>query len=586
MPEPKPPAAAPAPPPPTDRREPATPVDPGRTAEPPDVPARSTAGADPTTEPREAPASTSVSGTDPADEQPEESAPTAVSADPAAEPTEGPAPRGVAPDLAIEPPDEPATSAVTGPPAVEPPAPRATTAIGAGLSVEPPTSALAGQHDRAAPAPGSSSWPPPPSGSEGADLPPPPWARDPDADWPRPQRWRRVVAGIAAVLAVVLLSWTIVGGGGRTARDDSDQAADQADTDPVPTTAPEPATPAEVEAVVAEISDFVARERGVPFLEPVEVELLDEGAFQDRLLADFDEDVDELRRQEHAFKALGLVDTDVDLVVAMRSLLGAGVVGFYEPETGELVVRGASVTPYVRTTIAHELTHALDDQHHDLDRPEYDDAADEVGFGFSAVVEGNARRIETAYHDAMSADERAQATSEEFALGAGIDLGAVPVVLIEFMAAPYQLGQALVDDLVAEGGNDSLAAAFADPPTTSEQVIDPGAYAAREGRLEVPHPQVTGQVVDEGVLGQFIIDILLRSEMGRSAEDAADGWGGDWAVVWTDGTRSCVTLTVVGDDVEETEELAQAFDRWAAERDAVTVTPGRGGPFNVESCTG
>jgi len=395
-----------------------------------------------------------------------------------------------------------------------------------------------------------------------------------------------VVAAIAAVLVVALLGWTVVGDGGRSERSDDDQVADQADPDPVPTTVPEPATPSEVEAVVAEISEFVAREQGVPFLEPVDVELLGEGAFQDRLLADFDEDVEDLRRQEHAFKALGLVDADVDLVEAMRSLLGAGVVGFYDPETGELVVRGASVSPYVRTTIAHELAHALDDQHHDLDRPEYDDAADEVGFGFSAVVEGNARRVETAYRDAMSAEEQAQATAEEFTIGEGIDIGAVPLVLLELIAAPYQLGQDLVDDLVAEGGDEALARAFADPPTTSEQVIDPSAYIAREGRVDVPHPQVAGQVVDEGVLGQFLIDILLQSELGRSAEDAADGWGGDWAVVWTDGSRSCVTLTIVGDDVEETEELAQAFDRWAAERDAVTVTPGRGGPFSVESCTG
>ena len=76
-----------------------------------------------------------------------------------------------------------------------------------------------------------------------------------------------------------------------------------------------------------------------------------------------------------------------------------GVVGFYDPETDELVVRGAALTPYVRTTIAHELVHALDDQHLDLDRPEYDEADDEIGFGFSSVVEGNARRVENAYRE-------------------------------------------------------------------------------------------------------------------------------------------------------------------------------------------
>lgn len=389
------------------------------------------------------------------------------------------------------------------------------------------------------------------------------------------------------MLVIALLAWTVVGDGGRRERPRGEDASSGAEPEPVPTTPPEPATPAETEAVVAEISDFVAREQGLAFLEPVDVELLGEGDFQDRLLADFDEDLDDLRREEHLFKALGLVPPDVDLVEAMRSLLGAGVVGFYDPETGELVVRGASVTPYVRTTIAHELTHALDDQHHDLDRPEYDESVDEVGFGFGALVEGNARRVESAYLDSLPAAEQQQATAEELTLGAGIDIDRVPLVLLQVMAAPYELGQVLVDDVVAEGGSQALATAFADPPTTSEQVIDPAAYQAREARVDVPHPQVPGQLVDEGVLGQFLIDVLLGSAIGRSdARDAADGWGGDWAVVWTDGSRSCVTLTVVGDDVEETEELARGFDEWAAGQEGVTISPGRGGPLTVESCTG
>ncbi len=391
------------------------------------------------------------------------------------------------------------------------------------------------------------------------------------------------MSGVAALLVVALLGWSI-SGGGRSERSSSD---DEADLPPVTTTVPEPATPAETEAVVAEISEFVEQEQGLSFLQPVDVELLGEGAFQDRLLADFDEDVDELRQAEHLYTALGLVEPEVDLVESMRSLLGAGVVGFYDPETGELVVRGASVTPYVRTTIAHELTHALDDQHHNLDRPEYDESPDEIAFGFSAVVEGNARRIESAYRDTLSPEEQDSATTEELMLGAGIDIGDVPLVLLEVMGAPYLLGQNLVDDLIAEGGDAQLAAAFAEPPRTSEQVINPEAFIDGEGAIDVPHPQPSGQLVDEGVIGQFMIDLVLRPEIGRNdAQDAADGWGGDWAAVWTDGTRSCVTFTVVGDDVDETEELAQAFDAWASDRDGVTITPSGGGPLTVESCAG
>jgi hypothetical protein len=392
-----------------------------------------------------------------------------------------------------------------------------------------------------------------------------------------------VVAGVAGVLVVSLLAWTVVGHGGRSAR-----PADQLDAPPA--TLPEPAVPptqAELEATVAEISDFVAQEEGVDFVEPVQVELLGEGDFQDRLLADFDEDIDSLQQDQVLYTALGLVPPGVDLVEAMRSLLGAGVVGFYDPETKELVVRGAGLTPYVRTTIAHELTHALDDQHHDLDRPEYDDAQDEVGFGFSALVEGNARRVEAAYKDSLSEDEQLQADSEEFALGSDFDFGAIPPVLLQLIGAPYQLGQPLVDQIVADRGNEGLAAALADPPRTSEQVIDPDAYEAGEGAIDVPHPQPQGTLVDEGVVGQLLIEQVLAPDLGRgAAHDAADGWGGDWGVTWRDGDRSCVAVTMVGDDVGETEELRQALDRWAEGRDGATIAASGGGPFTVQSCVG
>ena len=398
------------------------------------------------------------------------------------------------------------------------------------------------------------------------------------------RRWPVALLGllvIAALVASTILVRRSSSGDGQG--DDGGSAAP-----PSPTTTAEPATEAEVTAAVAEISAFVEQERGLAFLEPVVVELEGGGGFQDRLLADFDEDADELRQTEVFLEGLGLVEPGVDLVEAMRSLIGGGVVGFYDPESDELVVRGAALTPYVRTTIAHELTHALDDQHLDMDRPEYDDADDEISFGFTSVVEGNARRIENAYRASLTDDERAQATEEELALGGDIDIGGIPMVLVDLIGAPYSLGEPLVEELIASGGDAALAAAFADPPRTSEQVLDPDRYLAREARVDVPHPQVAGDVVDEGVVGQLMILLVLIDELGvDEAREAATGWGGDWGVAWRDGDRSCVTVAVVGDDVAETEELRQAFDRWAAAREGASVEPtGGGGPFTLASCAG
>jgi hypothetical protein len=366
--------------------------------------------------------------------------------------------------------------------------------------------------------------------------------------------------------------------------------------DPLPSLPP--ASPAEVRAAVDEIGAVVERERGLAFVEPVAVELAGEGDFQQRLLDDFDDHADRLRDTAVLFEALGLIDPGTDLVESMRRLLGAGVVGFYDPETDELVVRGVALTPYVRTTIAHELTHALDDQHFDLHRPRYDDAPDEIAFGFRAVIEGNARRVEDAYRASLSDDERSTAAAEELALASGLDLAGVPLVLIDLISAPYRSGQRLVDALLGAGGQRALDAALADPPRTSEQVIDPDAYLAGEPRLEVPPPAVDGEIVDEGVTGQLLIELVLADELDdRAARRAATGWGGDWGVAWRDGERSCATLAVVGDDAGETAELREAFEAWAAARSArgldvtVEAQPGplggsgaRATPVTVRSC--
>jgi hypothetical protein len=397
----------------------------------------------------------------------------------------------------------------------------------------------------------------------------------------RTRRWPLAVLGLVVIAALVgasVMTWTAGSGEGEGAGDVGGGWQDA-----------EPATREEIEAAVAEISAFVEQERELEFVEPVEVELAEDDEFRERLLADFDEDVDELRDTGVFLEGLGLIEPGTDVVEAMRSLLGGGVVGFYDPETKQLVVRGAALTPYVRTTIAHELVHALDDQHHDLDRPEYDDADDEIGFGLSAVAEGDARRVESAYRDTFDEAERSDALAEEMSLGGEMDLAAVPPVLLDLIGAPYLLGEPFVEQLVDEGGEAAVGEAFAEPPRTSEQVLDPERYLAGEPAVEVAAPDVPGEVVDEGVMGQLMVTLVLTERLGaEEARTAAGGWGGDWAVAWRDGERACVTFAIVGDDAAETEELAAAFERWAAEQPDAAVTPGAAPdePFTVESCAG
>ena len=387
-----------------------------------------------------------------------------------------------------------------------------------------------------------------------------------------------VVVAVLALAAGALLLVVALGGGDGDGddpvRDATEEREVETESDPQPAAEPE----ADLDATVAEISAFVSQVRQLPFERPVEVTLLAEEDFTARVREDALEDLDQLAETKAVLVALALLPDDIDLAEVLSSFLGDSVVGFYDPETDELVVRGATLTPYVRSTLAHELTHALDDQHFELHRPALDDADDESGVGFAALVEGNAVSVQRAYEQTLSADERTRLQEEEAALAAGIDLSKVPRVLPALIGFPYGVGPTVIDALLAEGGQRRVDEAFASPPLTSEQAIDPASWLAGDAEpVQVTPPAADGEVFDQGVVGMWGLVILLEEELGqRDAFAAADGWGGDWYVAWKDGDDTCVRTTVVMDSDGDLGDLRIALEEWAAGRDRAEVARGDG----------
>jgi len=382
-----------------------------------------------------------------------------------------------------------------------------------------------------------------------------------------------------AVLIVVVamgMAWLFTRDGGvdATPASNTTPATAPSTTATTPTTAAGAPDDGSLESVVDELSAFVEAERGLEFIDPVDVELADDDEFEQRLLDDFEaEDEADLRDTEAIFRALGFLDADDDLVEQLKGVLSGGVVGFYDPETNELVVRGLELTPYTRKVIVHELTHALDDQHFELFRPELDEADDEAGFGFSALVEGNASTVEDAYAETFTDDEQTQADEEEAAVGSDTDFTGFPQILLDLIGAPYQLGPPLIGAITAEGGGSAVDAAFEDPPVSSEQVLDPTLYLSGEAPLDVAEPPADGESFDQGTFGQFLL-LLLLDDGGVDldvAREAAIGWGGDQYVAWRDGDQTCLRVAFEGDTPADTTEIEDALTEWSAAQDLADV---------------
>ena len=447
----------------------------------------------------------------------------------------------------------------------------------------------------------------PPSFGSGPALPPmPPPPRRP------PGRTTRNLLIAVGVLSVLLLIATVgllvvlrsddddVAAGPppttaapSTTRPSSGNPSTTAPSSPTPPTTVDPTPPGpapteeELDAEIAELSDFVELERGLEFLTPVEVTMADEATFDQLLFDDFDEGADDRQETSRILKALGLVDADLDIDEALRRLLGAGVLGFYDPETDQLVIRGQAITPYTRQTLVHELVHAIDDQNLDLDRPEYDDLDDETGFGFSAVVEGNARRIDAAFVDAMSPEDQARRDLEEKEFSAAVEplLVGIPIILLQVLQAPYEHGRLFVDTILDAGGQALLDDAIQRPPTTSTQVLHVDRFLAGQDAVPVDPPAADGEVVDEGMFGELLTQLTLEdSEDPAVAANASSGWAGDRYVTWDESEEStCIRIAYEMETTADVDELEDAYTSWAEPRGATVER--RGDRLEVTSCS-
>ena len=413
------------------------------------------------------------------------------------------------------------------------------------------------------PLPGPAS--PPPVPGPGAEAPPPdqqPAAAGLLTDEAANRRLVATVAALALVaVALGIGVFLLTRGGG------DDAATPAPDALPPATTAPEPVDAidqAELDAVVADLQAVVEQERGLVFREGIDIELLDDENYIERSRADFEadlaEDPEDLANSAAALGALGLWPEGVDPVEVLGEYLSVGSLGYYDPETGEMVVRGAADTPNLRITLVHELTHALDDQHFDLDRPELDDRPDEAGFAFSALVEGNASRVEAAYTASLTDEERADAEAEQQGYIDGIDISGFPPILLAQQQFVYRTGADFVQALYDEGGNAAVDRALEDPPTTTEQILEPEDWPDRDAVVEVPAPEADGEVVEESVAGQFLIHALAS----LSEDEPTPEWDGDNTVLWQDGDQDCLRMAVAGD----LEALETGLTPWAEQAGA------------------
>jgi hypothetical protein len=256
---------------------------------------------------------------------------------------------------------------------------------------------------------------------------------------------------------------------------------------------------------------------------------------------------EEFARLARFYIALGLLPAGTDLQEVFLRLLGSQVAGYYDPDTETMNVLpttgddpGSELSITEQVIYVHEFTHALQDMHFDLDSlleaPEIADHPDRSLAALS-LVEGDASAAMTLYLQEVAARNPMAALS---LLVEGLQSGGlflpegIPQILVDELMFPYQDGMNFVIALSQDGGWERVNEAYANPPTTTEQILHPEKYVTRETGQDVELVDASAALGDgwladwDTTLGEFYLRKHLDLHLSSSqAASAASGWGGD-----------------------------------------------------------
>lgn len=363
----------------------------------------------------------------------------------------------------------------------------------------------------------------------------------------------RLGAVLVAILVVGAVAFLVIRAGGAeiglgpdATATVSPTVAETATPSAEPSADPSASDEEEALAILAEIEQQVIAIRSLEAADIGPAEIITRAELADELQQLFEEDYppEEQRRDNLALRALGLLEADQDVAQLQLDLLGDQVLGFYDDvDKRMVVVSDAGLDVEARITYAHEYTHALQDAAFGLDSVETDvPGEDDRGLARLALIEGDASITMLAWMFQHLTPQEIQ----EYTLGAELpDTSAIPSWMLAQLAFPYNEG--LNWALALAGGDPTnpdfteIDAAYEDPPASTEQIVDIEKWGARESPRSVQVPDLAAALgdgweeVDDTPIGQASIAIMLEY-LGvtlEEARDAADGWGGDRAVIVT-----------------------------------------------------
>ncbi len=271
-------------------------------------------------------------------------------------------------------------------------------------------------------------------------------------------------------------------------------------------------------------------------------------------------------------------DPNLDLFQLDIDLQSEQVLGYYDQVKKELFVRnnGSDLSPTARETLAHEYTHALQDQHYDLKKLlPTETTDDDKALAVRSLVEGDATVTGILYAQTHMTPDEYQSIIDESQNADTSVLDSAPRYIRDSLYFPYNEGVEFALALGILQGYSQIDKAFTNPPVSSEQIMHPEKYTSRTPDLPKPAPIVpltdtlgTGWTHgDNGTLGEFDLKIILEENGAVDGEGAAAGWGGSTYEYYANGDDALMMISTVWDTKRDADEFEDAINETFANYD-------------------
>jgi hypothetical protein len=295
---------------------------------------------------------------------------------------------------------------------------------------------------------------------------------------------------------------------------------------------------------VDEILQFASDDTGLPIKHKVKRRLTKRDEVQsyiEKSMRD-DKDAQRLERSSAVLKKFGLLPRNFNLSTFLVTMLREQVAGYYDAKTKSVNLLNWLDAEQQKPVLAHELTHALQDQSFGIEKfmksPEgtektnpspADIASDEQSSARQAVVEGQAMVVLLDYSLAPTGKTLLDSPQIVEALKEGMLVGTAdspafrdaPIFLKEELTFPYRYGLDFTTALLKAGGKQlAYAGAFNDPPKTTREIMEPETYLNHEKLEPVKLIDMEKDFkgydpFDIGAMGEFDVDILVEQYAGR-----------------------------------------------------------------------